>query len=257
MKKQISVLGFYVRSSIYKVLLVLFVMALAELVVFVIGLNGALTEYYELSELYTGENSAVAQLARPEILFGRQRLSWIFTAAVVAVSMILCIPGCEFGTKAGYTIKRLQVSERACFFWHVFCSLMLFLLVYAVQLGVAWGLGLYYVEQVPKELVGNQSIFLMFYRSEFLHSLLPLADIRIWIRNLLLLFGFSFAAAGFSYQQRRKKKPMMIFLMLVFSVFFFSQETAGFANAFALGLMSMCVVAKMLFTVLSDDEELL
>lgn len=254
MKKHSSVFGFYARSSVYKVLLVLLVMVLAEGIIFRSGLQETLREYDEAAELFASEGSTIAQLARPEILFGRQRLSWIFTAAVAAVSMILCLPGCEFGTKTGYTIKRLQVSERECFFWHVLCNLMVFLVVYGVQIGVVWGLGLYYVEQVPKELVGNQSIFLMFYRSEFLHSLLPLADTRIWIRNLLLLFGFSFAAAGFSYQQRRKKKPMMIFLLMVLSVFFFSQEMAGFSNAFALGLTAMCVVAKMLFTVLADEE---
>lgn len=256
MKKHSSVFGLYARSSVYKVLLVLLVMVLAEGMIFRSGLQEALREYDEAAELFASEGLGVTYLVRPEVLFGRQRLAWVFAAAVTAISVILCVPGCEFGTKTGYTIKRLQVSERACFFWHTLCNLMLFLLVYAVQIAVAWGLGLYYVKQAPPDLISDQSIFLMFYRSEFLHSLLPLADIRIWIRNLFLLLGFSFAAAGFSYQQRRKKKPMAMFLMLVCSVFFFSQEIAGFSNFMFLGLTSMCVVAKMLFMVLAEDEEM-
>lgn len=257
MKKHISVFGFYARSSIYKVLLVLLLMILAETGAFLFQFRGELANYYNLLEQVTQGNAEVAYLARPEELLGNGYISVIFAAAVTAVSVILCFPGCEFGAKTSYTIKRLQVNERACFFWQMLCSLMLYLLVYAVQIAVVFGLSQYYIRYAPEELVGNQSVFLMFYRSEFLHSLLPLADIRIWVRNLFLLFGLAFGAAGFSYQQRRKKKPMALYLMLVCAWFFFSQEIAGFSNVMFLSLTSLMVIAKLLFNVLPEEETFL
>ena len=257
MKKHISVFGFYARSSTYKVLLVLLLMALAETAVFLFQFWGELANYYNLLEQVTQGNAEVAYLARPEQLLGNGYISVVFAVAVMAVSVILCLPGCEFGAKTSYTIKRLLVSERACFFWQMLCSLMLYFLVYVVQISLVFGLSQYYICHVPEELVGNQSIFLMFYRSEFLHSLLPLADIRIWVRNIFLLFGLAFAAAGFSYQQRRKKKPMALWLMLVCSWFFFSQEIAGFSNVMFLSLTSLMVITKLLFNVLPEEETFL
>ena len=95
----------------------------------------------------------------------------------------------------------------------------------------------------------------MFYRSELLHSLLPLSDIQIWIRNILLLLGFSFAVAGYSYQQRRKKHPMALYWMITSATFFFRQEIAGFSNVMLLSLVSLMVITKLLFTVLQEEEE--
>ncbi len=256
MKKHISVFGFYTRSSIYKVLLILLLMVLAETGVFLLKFRGELANYYELLEQVAQGNADVAYFVRPETLLEKCFIPLFFAAAVIGESVILCLPGCEFGTKTSYTIKRLQVSERACFFWQALCSLLLYLLVYAVQLAVIFGLSQYYINHVPEGVVGNQSVFLMFYRSEFLHSLLPLADIRIWIRNGFLLLAFAFAAAGFSYQQRRKKKPMALYLLLVCSWFFFSQEIAGFSNFMFLSLTSLMVITKLLFTVLPEEEQI-
>ena len=255
MQKHISVFGFYIRSSIYKVLLILLLMAVAEVGVFLSVFHGELTNYYELLEQVAQGNATAAYLARPEKLFDNRFIGMIIGFAKLAVSIVLVLPGCEFKAKTTYTIKRLQVSERACFFWQVLCSMMMYLLVYAVQLAVIIGLSKYYVDHVPEELVGNQSIFLMFYRSEFLHSLLPLADIRIWVRNILLLLGFSFAVAGYSYHQRRKKHPMALYWMVTCSTFFFRQEIAGFSNAMLLSLVSLIVITKLLFNVLAVEEE--
>lgn len=255
MQKHISVLGFYVRSSIYKVLLILLLMAVAEVGVFLSVFHGELTNYYELLEQVAQGNATAAYLARPEKLFDNRLIIIIFECVSIAVSIVLVLPGCEFKAKTTYTIKRLQVSERACFFWQVLCSAMMYLLVYAVQLAVIVGLSQYYVNHVPEELVGNQSIFLMFYRSEFLHSLLPLADVQIWIRNLLFLLGFSFAVAGYSYQQRRKKHPMALYWMITGLAFFFRQEIAGFSNVMFLSLASLIVITKQLFSVLVEEEE--
>ena len=255
MQKHISVFGFYVRSSIYKVLLILLLMAVAEAGVFLSVFHGELANYYELLEQVAQGNAAAAYLARPENLFDNRLFIIILELANIAVSVMLVLPGCEFKAKTTYTIKRLQVSERAWFFWQVLCSMMTYLLVYAVQLAVIVGLSQYYVNHVPKELIGNQSIFLMFYRSEFLHSLLPLADTQIWIRNLLLLLGFSFAVAGYSYQQRRKKHPMALYWMITGSTFFFRQEIAGISNVIFLSLVSLIVITKLLFNVLAVEEE--
>ena len=224
MQKHISVFGFYIRSSIYRVLLILLLMLLAVTGVFLFVFHGELADYYELLEQVALGNAEAAYLARPEKLFDYRFILVIFELVNIAVTIMLVLPGCEFKSKTTYTIKRLQVSERVCFFWQVLCSAMMYLLVYAVQLAVIIGLSQYYVDHVPEELVGNQSIFLMFYRSEFLHSLLPLADVQIWIRNLLLLLGFSFAVAGYSYHQRRKKHPMALYWMITCSTFFFRDE---------------------------------
>ena len=255
MQKHISVFGFYIRSSIYRVLLILLLMVLAVTGVFLFEFHEEMARYYELLEQVALGNAEAAYLARPEKLFDTRLILVLFELANIAVTIMLVLPGCEFKSKTTYTIKRLQVGERAWFFWQVLCSVMTYLLVYAAQLAVIIGLSQYYVNHVPAELVGNQSIFLMFYRSELLHSLLPLSDIQIWIRNILLLLGFSFAVAGYSYQQRRKKHPMALYWMITSATFFFRQEIAGFSNVMLLSLVSLMVITKLLFTVLQEEEE--
>ncbi len=255
MQKHISVLGFYIRSSIYRVLLILLLMVLAVTGVFLFEFQGEMARYYELLEQVALGNAEAAYLARPEKLFDNRLILVLFELANIAVTIMLVLPGCEFKSKTTYTLSRLQVSERECFFWQVLCSAMTYILVYTAQLAVIIGLSQYYVNHVPAELVGNQSIFLMFYRSELLHSLLPLSDIQIWIRNILLLFGFSFAVAGYSYQQRRKKHPMALYWMITSATFFFCQEIAGFSNVMLLSLVSLMVITKLLFTVLQEEEE--
>ena len=255
MQKHISVFGFYIRSSIYRVLLILLLMVLAVTGVFLFEFQGEMARYYELLEQVALGNAEAAYLARPEKLFDNRLILVLFELANIAVTIMLVLPGCEFKSKTTYTIKRLQVGERAWFFWQVLCSVMTYLLVYAAQLAVIIGLSQYYVNHVPAELVGNQSIFLMFYRSELLHSLLPLSDIQIWIRDILLLLGFSFAVAGYSYQQRRKKHPMALYWMITSATFFFRQEIAGFSNVMLLSLVSLMVITKLLFTVLQEEEE--
>ena len=68
---------------------------------------------------------------------------------------------------------------------------------------------------------GSQTIFLAFYRSELLHSLIPLEEISRWVRNGVMALGLGACAALEPFLQRRKELPWEILapvsLALLFS----------------------------------------
>ena len=53
-----------------------------------------------------------------------------------------------------------------------------------------------YSLQMPPESQSPQLLFLTFYRWEFLHCVLPMAEVLKWIRNLLLILALSMTAAA-------------------------------------------------------------
>lgn len=205
MRKHLSVFMLHCRSTVYKVLGVMAAMAAAE---------GALV-FFALRR--------PAEFPSLESFISQSRIIWAFAAAFLAVTALFCASGCEFGSRTGYTLCRLRISEKTVFLWQFLYDLMGYFILWAVQTGLALAFCRAYAAANP-ELCNNQTVFLAFYRSELLHSLLPLENWARWLRNFAFLTGTAAAAARYPMLRRRGKKGIWIILLAVLVLFNFAGE---------------------------------
>lgn len=239
MKKHLSVFGLFARSTIYKVLGVLALMCGIEIVLF--------------AKKYS-EAGAPEYVARLETYIDISAIDVCFAAAFVLITVILCLPGTEYRTKVSYTLQRLSVSESGVFFHQAGYNSLIYLLLWSVQLVVIYGISLYYDAVVPAAFANNQTTFLAFYRSSFMHTLLPLSDVLLWIRNFFLAAAMGSVSADFSYKQRRKKFGISAAVMVIYILLFFSR---GIGDTFHCGVaivLSCIVIGQMAYTVFHREE---
>ena len=194
MKKHLSVLCLTARSSVYKMVLILPLMAAVQAVLF----------WFYLQE---GMKTAAAGIANAplESLFDKPLLSAVFFAAFLAVTFFLCRTGCGLGAQPGYTLDRLSVSPRTVWILQATYNTAVFLLLWFAEAAVSLGLCTLYMHAADSAAVSAQTVFLATYRSEFLHAVLPMYDAALWVRNLVFALTLGTVTATFPYKQRRGK----------------------------------------------------
>lgn len=243
MKKYLSVFGLFAQSSILKILLVIIAMAASQFFVFTSKLGKSLDIY-----------DAGLTFPHVETLIEHSRIAWICCAAFVIISVLLCLPGTSFSSKTGYTLDRLSISPRAVFFCQAIYNLFVCFILWTAQAVVCFGLGLYYVKNAPAELVGNQSIFLAFYRNSFLHALLPLSEITVWIRNGFLIIALAIATAEYPFKQRHKKLGFSAIAMVLFTIVFFKTDIVNSFNTILIIVVSIINIIEMCYNFFSEDN---
>ncbi len=176
-KLVLSILGLLSGASIYKVFTVLAVMGFSEIALF----------------FYCAQKDTERLLENA--LYNRQIYPIFFLALGLVFFLLMRTEG-MMGEKGGATMRRLRLSGIQIFLVETCYNLVCILLVFAVQIWI--------LIVALKIISGGSSeeFFLAFYRVEFLHSLLPLAEGRKWIKNLLLVLAFSVgAASGFGERE--------------------------------------------------------
>jgi len=219
MRRYISVLRLFARSTFLPLLLILAAMAAGEWVLF-------------QTEWQSGGAITFEETVE------QSRMFWAFGAGFLAMTVLLCLPGCEFGSKTGYTLRRLSVSEKTVFWLQSSYNFLCYLLLWGVQLAVVLLCWNTYIEVNPSA-VGGQTLFLAFYRSKQLLPLLPMDFVSLWIRNFVLIFGVSLTTAQFSFTQRRGGKFMLVVPMVILAVLMYSREINRMARD----------ITAMMFTV--------
>jgi len=178
-----AVWALLVRSSFYEILAVLFFMAAAECVSFYTVLHGN------------------RQPDTLETMIDKSLAAVIFLTALGAVFCLLVRAAGRMNRKSRYTLMRLKLSKKQFFLlrtgYHVLCLTVLFAVQICVCLWMAW----MYEKAFDLSGSSGQLLFLAFYRNEFLHCLLPMAETGKWVRNLLLVLAFG-AEAGFREKNR-------------------------------------------------------
>lgn len=218
MKKHLSVFMLMARSSFYKILGLLAAAAAVEGVLFWLALRrGPVQGSFGL-----------------ELVIEDSHMIWVFGVCFLLMTLLLALTGCEGKSKCGYTLQRLSVSGRWVFFWQSVYNVLCYLLLWAVQILVAVALCRLYERLAAPEYVSGQTVFLAFYRSDFLHSLLPFEDAVFWVRNAAFALSLGICAARFPLAQRAGKR-FTEGIVLVCGVFWlFSRE---------IGALGSCVLA--------------
>ena len=245
MKKHLSVFGLYARSSLFRVIGILLLMCAVEVAFFHVELQKAL-------EAYEVVGYGMASLER---MFMRAATNVYFRVALVLITIVICLPGCEFKSKTGYTMRRLTISERATFFHQAAYNLLVYIMLFAVQLTLVFALSQYYLSAVPEECISNQTMFLAFYRNDFLHSLLPLEDIGLWIRNGLLIITFALATAEYPYRQRRHKFSSTALALVVYTIVWFDQDIGQLGHVIITAIIALMLIGTTVYILTKIDEE--
>lgn len=235
MKQYTSLLMLYTRSTFYKLLLLIFgIMAGLETALFV----GAFRELevlaadpYLLTDTYRYQN--VLGLGN---VFTEGHIQYVFAVAFVGVMAILMCNGCEFGSRAGYTYRRLGISRRAAGILQAVYNAMCLVMLWAVQVVIVLGLCKWYNLNAPAEYVTNQSVLVSLYNNDFLHSLIPLDDVRIHVFRWVEVVCLAVTAACFPIRQRRGEKGIAVIIMTAAAVLSFPQGIGGSGMMIMLGV---------------------
>lgn len=217
MRKYFSVFYLTSRQSFYKIIALMCISGIVQYIFF----------QKELDALSSFNRSNLTGYRDLERVTSLSAINVIYAATVVAVLVLLTITGTAFGSKCNYTIKRLSVSEKAYFYIQSIYNIIVLVFLLGFEILLTFVFSNMYIAVANKDFISNQSIFLAYYRNDFLHSLLPLADTLIIIRNALQIFALSLAASFLSYKQRRGKKSVAVIFLTVFSIIWNSGEIGG------------------------------
>lgn len=181
------------------------------------------------------------------------RMGWVPVLSFVLMAGLLCRVNRPGGSRVVYTLARLQVSEQVVFLWQALAGVILLLLLWAVQAAAALALALWYTE-VAETAANGQTVFLAFYRSPTLHTLLPLQDTIVLWRNGMLVLAGGFAAACSSFCRRRGKFSFPIFLVAGVWAVTFPQSLGEFSlGAFVVGPVALGTIGCSLYRVLRKE----
>lgn len=243
MNKNLSVFMLFAGSSIYKLMLLFVLLAAAQCGLFGLALTNAITTSSALDMAVEGV----------EYIFTSSRVFWVTAAAFLLMTAQLCRVGCNFGSSQSYTLHRLRIGKKKVFILQAAFNTLCYLLLWAVQLGIALLLCHWYVSAAGES--GNQTVMLAFYRHKFLHSLLPLSDISRYIRNILLMLALGVSSARFVWSNHRGKPGADIIAMVSLVLVFFAGETTAVNTDYLVSFCSSAVAFGGLYSVLMKEVE--
>ena len=236
MKKHLSVFGLMVRTTLYRTLLICTLAFVAQLGLCIFFLQKG-----------TVKGEAFYSL---EQLLSFRFFEWIAAAAFLGICALLCLCGCELSSsRSGYTLRRLQIGERCTVLWAAVSNAGMLFLLWASQLAVVLIANLIYRQFFLTTVPDTQSLLIAFYRSDYLHSLLPLRETSLLLRNLLLLVSLSFCCAAFSYHQRRGHYRLEPLILVLFTLFYFPQQVGSLEQDAVLILVALAGIVFSLFSL--------
>ena len=245
MKKHLSILGLFARQTLLPILGVLIFVSGIQWISFQLNLRHALTAYAA---------DVGASFPQLEVLLPRSAVYAYFALGYLLITALLCLANCQFRTQTSYTLRRLSVGERTVFLWQWLYNARIYLLLWLCQVILSYALCLCYLNAAPADTIGVQTIFLAFWRSEFLHALLPLTDMALWIRNGFLLIALSLAAAIFPHRQRRGKYSGSVIALIPYVLITFARGIAEWAHVGLTVTVAFLVLAEAIGGVWLADE---
>jgi len=145
-----------------------------------------------------------------DVPFGDEDIIGVWSVVFLAALIVCCFILLEHSTgkyDSSLTLLRLQVNEYCLLLWDSLANALFLLLFWFGELLNLAVLGLFFGEQVTDQ-VGPQGIVMAFYKSPFLHGLMPLVEGGLWVRNGLILFCIALLLAVSSLMIRHGKKSL-------------------------------------------------
>ena len=229
MKRYLSIFMLLSRSVLYKLLAVFFGTAALHTAVYF---------------LLRGQRNI-------EAIYNHWGMKTVFGVGLFLTTALLVRTLTQAGSKLDYTIRRLRIGKRSlCLCQSVF-NVACLLMFWAVEILVALLLCRMWVSTMGVE--SHQTVYLAFYRSELLHSLLPLDDVSRWVRNLVVFICLGICSACGPVLQRRGDGHWGILVLPVVLGFVFASGIAVVTYDVLLAFLS--VVAAFAALVDAWGEE--
>ena len=208
MKKQVSVFGLHTRAALNRLLLAALGLLAVELILAGVCIARGTALTLSGSRLETA-------------------LQHSFRAGIIALQVLLA-SSLGSNSRYGYTLRRLRISERCVFLWSCACNALCYAILWCVQIMAAVGAAFWNAKSAVYS-AGPQGVFVDFYRSGFLHGLLPLADGYVWARNALFVLALGCVTACIQLGLRRKGSRSWLVLNL--SVQYTAGRSTGIFHA--------------------------
>lgn len=240
MNKHSSVLWLMIQSTFSKVLMLLAGTAAAQAILFRRAVQQLSSSNYGLEQaLERGHIAGVAGIG------------------FLGITAVLCMTGAERGReKTGYTLQRLSISEKSVLLWQAVYNGSCYLLLWASQVLVMMGLAQWYTRIADPAMVTSQTVFLAYYRNEYLHGLLPMAEMDHWFRNGIMLIALGLSSAYFTYAQRRRRKNGELITMVLTVLLLFCDHINSSAEWLVSLISFLCIffVVIMLWKLNREEE---
>lgn len=232
--REISIWMLLARGSIYRILTILVVMAVAEGCLFLNSLDRSLRQ-----------NPLVSAGFVPVLNYSGAVI--VFMGALCLVFIVLYLCETEHGgSRWGYTMDRLLVTDRHQILVKFVYNSLCFVLLFGVQAWVGmWMCGVY-AERMPGELVSPQLTFLAFYQSSFLHNVLPLAESAKWVRNVLMVVALSAELA----MARRRRNSGIIGALPALSILWMTEDIGFHATQIVADMVCVIAITDAVFQFL-------
>lgn len=186
----------------------------------------------------------------PEDLLEQSHIALVCAVCFLLLCAALARNGCNRGgVRLDYTLGRLSVGEKTQTAWWSVCNIACLLIFWAFQAALAWGLCGWCAAQLEAAAANEQAVFLAFYRSRFLHSLLPLAEVSRYVRNGILAVCLGICAACFACWQRRGKKGAALVVLALLTVWFFPAGTGAVINDMLLSAAALALIGYTLYNL--------
>ncbi|MBQ4354377.1 MAG: hypothetical protein IJC71_05735 [Clostridia bacterium] len=243
MKKHLSVLMLYIRSSFLPLCLIFLLTAALSVCLFAKDLLP------EIRFSSPGSRHGVEILGL-ETLFAHTAIPWIFTGALVLMTVLLLIPGTAFGSQTAYTMSRLRISDKAAFLWQAGYNTLAYFMLWAVGASVLAAMCFWYGASVSTAT--EHSVFLALYRDEFLHSMLPLHDTGRIVRNLSFCMALGVTTAHYTFRQRGGKASYVIIPVLIYIIRAFPEEMGALPIDIIGSVICLFLAGLLIVMVLTD-----
>lgn len=186
-----------------------------------------------------------------EAIYEHWSMQVVFGAGLILTAVLLISTLSQSASKLDYTIRRLRVGRKELCLCQAGFNAACFLMFWAAEIFVALLLCRLWVS--GQDGLSHQTVYLAFYRSELLHSLLPLDDVSRWGRNFVVFIGLGICSACATVIQRRGEQHWGVLALPVVLAFVFPDGIAEVRNDV---LMAFCgVVAAFALLVNAWGEE--
>lgn len=185
-----------------------------------------------------------------ELILENSHISMAFRAALLALAAICCLQGSGLrGGRARYTLRRLSVGEPAILFWWSGCYAAAFLILMGFQLLLLLGFCGYYLAHADPAQISAQTVFLAAHRDSFFHSLLPLEEGAVYVRNGLFAVTLGITCATWSFWRRRDTAAIAVYGVAFLVAVFFPTATGNWSACLFEGVLAVLAAGISIFYV--------
>lgn len=254
MKHELSAMSLIARPTLIIFAVILLLMSICQYFIFSSELNEAIADYDFNVKNFTDADIARGYLSpasKPfEEVVDQSGIKYVLAGAFVLICILFAANGGGIGSgRIDYTLRRLPISEeRIHIMWAVYFTLC-FMILLAWQAATLLIFMSVYAASPLGFIFHGQSLFLATWRCDLLHNVMPVGNLLVLARNIILCASLGITASCFSYRLRRGTKfPLSFPLLMSFGMTTFLGEYSWVE----LPIIGICFSLVTLFFAVSN-----